>query len=83
MVISAILYMYVLACVCMYAHRHGCEAMHGCVGVCVCACTGRMLTVIAARPSVCVWINFLWSFSLVRCEKKGISLKEESDGFRA
>jgi hypothetical protein len=33
------------------AHAQGdcCEAMHACVGVCIWACTRRMLRVIAAR----------------------------------
>ena len=33
-----------------YAHGDCCEAMLACVGVCVLACTRRMLMVIAARP---------------------------------
>jgi hypothetical protein len=39
------------------AHTHGdcCEAMHARVGVCVWACTRRMLTVIAARRCMHVW----------------------------
>jgi hypothetical protein len=46
--------MHACACLCVVmhkAHAHGdcCEAMHACVGVCVWACTRRMVTVIAAR----------------------------------
>jgi hypothetical protein len=39
-------------CFCLYrayAHCICCEAMHACVGVCVWACTRRMLTVIVVR----------------------------------
>ena len=38
-----------------YAHGDWCEAMHGCVGVSVFACTRRMVTVIAARRCMDVW----------------------------
>ena len=33
-------------------HGDCCEAMHACVGMCVWACTRRMLTVIAARQGM-------------------------------
>jgi hypothetical protein len=44
-----------------YAYCDGCEAMHACVGVCVWACTGCMIPVIAARlrmmcASVCLGV---------------------------
>jgi hypothetical protein len=32
-----------------YAHGDCCEAMHACVGVCIWACTNRMVMVIAAK----------------------------------
>jgi hypothetical protein len=38
-----------------YAHGDCCEAMHACVGVCVWACTRRMVTVIAARRCMHMW----------------------------
>ena len=60
----------VVLCVLMHkAHGDGdcCEAMHAFVGVCVSACTRRMLTVIAARRCmrvlVCVFSNVL-AFSM-------------------
>jgi hypothetical protein len=52
------------ACVCgsvylclykVHAHCDCCKAMHACVGVCICACTRCMLTVIAARWCMRVW----------------------------
>ena len=52
------------------AHTHGdcCEAMHACVGVCVWACTRRILTVIAAKQCMHVLLcvhNNASSFSHV------------------
>jgi hypothetical protein len=54
-------------CLCVLMHKvhaHGdcCEAMHACVGVCVWACTRRMVTVIAARRCMRVW-ECVWAWT--------------------